>query len=144
MVNVGIQAIVYIFEKINLLSVLITWAIYFISVALHWWKPDLTICAKFHKNSWKKVLLFTKNALKPVSFVQNRSLMVRWHEQFSRPIEQCTFKNVSKYLNTSIYSYVETSGGQSSNIYLNVDHFSALVLISHLRLLRLLFSCIGV
>jgi len=26
-------------------------------------------------------------------------------------------------LNTNIYSYLETSGGQSSNIYLNVVHF---------------------
>ncbi len=26
-------------------------------------------------------------------------------------------------LNTNIYSYLETSGGQSSNLYLNVVHF---------------------
>jgi hypothetical protein len=30
------------------------------------------------------------------------------------------FKNVNNYLNTNIYSYLETSGSQSSNLYLNV------------------------
>ncbi len=33
------------------------------------------------------------------------------------------FKNVNDCLNTSIYSYLETSGGQSLNLYLNVVHF---------------------
>ncbi len=33
------------------------------------------------------------------------------------------FKNVNNGLNTNIYSYLETSGGQSSNLYLNVVHF---------------------
>ncbi len=37
--------------------------------------------------------------------------------------EQRAFKNVNNYLNTSIYSYFETSGGKSSNLYLNVIHF---------------------
>jgi hypothetical protein len=32
------------------------------------------------------------------------------------------FKNVNNYLNTNIYSYLETSGGQSSNVYLNLVH----------------------
>ncbi len=38
-------------------------------------------------------------------------------------MEQRTFKNVNSCLNTNIYSYLETSGGQSSNLYLNVVHF---------------------
>jgi hypothetical protein len=33
------------------------------------------------------------------------------------------FKNVSNNLNTNIYSYIETSGNQSSTIYLNGVHF---------------------
>ncbi len=33
------------------------------------------------------------------------------------------FKNVNNGLNTNIYSYLETSGGQSSNLYLNVVPF---------------------
>ncbi len=32
-------------------------------------------------------------------------------------------KNINNCLNTNIYSYLETSGGQSSNPYLNVVHF---------------------
>ncbi len=39
-------------------------------------------------------------------------------------------------LNTNIYPYLETSGGQSSNLYLNVVHFSTLVLIRHLWQLK--------
>jgi len=38
-------------------------------------------------------------------------------------MEQCTLKNVSNCLNTNIYSYLETSGGQSDNLYLNIVHF---------------------
>jgi hypothetical protein len=34
-----------------------------------------------------------------------------------------SFKNVNNCLNTNIYSYLETSGGQSSNLNLNVVHF---------------------
>jgi hypothetical protein len=33
------------------------------------------------------------------------------------------FQNINNCLNTNIYSYLETSGGQSSNPYLNVVHF---------------------
>ncbi len=38
-------------------------------------------------------------------------------------MEQHTLKNVNNCLNTNISSYLETSGGQSSNPYLNVVHF---------------------
>jgi hypothetical protein len=33
------------------------------------------------------------------------------------------FKNANNCLNTDIYSYLEASGGQSYNLYLNVVHF---------------------
>ncbi len=39
------------------------------------------------------------------------------------PMDQRALKNVNNILNTNIYSYFETSGGQSSNLYLNVVHF---------------------
>ncbi len=49
------------------------------------------------------------------------------HEKVSDGIEvemeQHTLKNVNNCLNTNIYSYLETSGGQSSNPYLNFVHF---------------------
>ncbi len=38
-------------------------------------------------------------------------------------MEQRALKNVSACLNTNIVSYLETFGGQSSNLYLNVVHF---------------------
>ena len=38
-------------------------------------------------------------------------------------IEEHAFKNVNSCLNTNICSYLETSGGQSYNPYLNVVHF---------------------
>jgi hypothetical protein len=38
-------------------------------------------------------------------------------------IEQRALKNVSNCLNTNIYSYLETSGGKSYKLYLNVVHF---------------------
>ncbi len=40
--------------------------------------------------------------------------------------------NVNNYLNTNIYSYLETSGGQSSNRYLNVVRFTTPLLIDAL------------
>jgi hypothetical protein len=42
---------------------------------------------------------------------------------FTVIMEQRTLKNANNYLNANIYSYLETSGGQSSNLHLNVVHF---------------------
>jgi hypothetical protein len=33
------------------------------------------------------------------------------------------FKNVNNGLNTNIYSFLEASGGQSYDLYLNIVHF---------------------
>jgi hypothetical protein len=38
-------------------------------------------------------------------------------------MEQCVMKHVNNCLHTNIYFYLETSGGQSFNLYLNVVHF---------------------
>jgi hypothetical protein len=38
-------------------------------------------------------------------------------------MEQQALKNVNNCLNTNIYSYLETSGDQSSNLYINAVHF---------------------
>jgi hypothetical protein len=40
--------------------------------------------------------------------------------------------NVNNYLNTNIYSYLETYGGQISSLYVNVVRFLTPVLIKHL------------
>ncbi len=42
---------------------------------------------------------------------------------FAFLMEQHTFKNVNNCLNNNIYSYLETSGSQSSNPHLNAVHF---------------------
>jgi hypothetical protein len=39
-------------------------------------------------------------------------------------MEHRIFKNVNNYLKTNIDSYFATSGGQSSNLYLNVHFFN--------------------
>jgi hypothetical protein len=41
---------------------------------------------------------------------------------------QHALKIVNNYLNMNIYSYLETSVGQSSHLYSNVDHFLTPVL----------------
>jgi len=51
-------------------------------------------------------------------------------------MERRTLKNVTNYLNANIYSYLETSGGQSSTLYLNVLHFLTPMLIRHLWQLK--------
>ncbi len=38
-------------------------------------------------------------------------------------MQQHALKNINNGLNTNIYSYLETSGGQSSDAYLNVVNF---------------------
>jgi hypothetical protein len=38
-------------------------------------------------------------------------------------MEQHAMKSLNNCMNTNIYSYLETSGGQSSYLYLNVVHF---------------------
>jgi len=54
--------------------------------------------------------------------------ILRFQEWFGEDIvdfqmEQHALKNVNNCFHASIYSYIETSGGQSSNLRLNVIHF---------------------
>jgi hypothetical protein len=51
-------------------------------------------------------------------------------------MEQHALKNVNTCLNTNIYSNLETSGGQSCNLCLNVVHFLTPMLIRHLWQLK--------
>jgi hypothetical protein len=50
-------------------------------------------------------------------------------------MEQCALNNVNNFLNTYIYSFLGTSGGQSSNLYM-LFIFSAPVLIRQLWQLK--------
>ncbi len=51
-------------------------------------------------------------------------------------MEQHTLQNVNNCLNANIYSYLETSYGQSSNLYFMLFIFSTPVLIRHLWQLK--------
>ncbi len=60
-------------------------------------------------------------------------------------MEQRTLKNVNNCVNINIYSYLKTSGGQSSNLYLDFcSFFRNQWKLDICGSLRLLFSCIGV
>jgi hypothetical protein len=65
--------------------------------------------------------LISKRLLKDSEKVKSitESILIKSFEHFHL-MEQHTLKNVSNCLNTNIYSYLEASGGQSSNPYLNV------------------------
>jgi hypothetical protein len=54
-------------------------------------------------------------------------------------MEQHALKIVNNSLNSNIYSYLETFGGQSCNLYLNEVHFFNTVLIRHLLQLMIVF-----
>ncbi len=59
--------------------------------------------------------------------------------------EQYALKSVRNCLNINIHSYLETSGGQSSNPYSNVVHFfQHQCLLDICVCLRQLFMCISV
>jgi hypothetical protein len=62
-------------------------------------------------------------------------------------MEQRALKNVNRCLNTNSYTYLEPSGGQNYNLYLNVNHFFNTSVNKKSVAggsLRQLFSCIGV
>jgi hypothetical protein len=73
-----------------------------------------------HPKKERKISIF------PSDFVQSDPILaVHLNMGLKALIEmqQQTLKNVNNCLNTNIYSYLETSGGQSSNPYLNAVHF---------------------
>ncbi len=65
--------------------------------------------------------LISKRLLKDSEKVKSitESILINSFEHFHL-MDQHTLKNVNNCLNTNIYSYLEASGGQSSNPYLNV------------------------
>jgi hypothetical protein len=52
----------------------------------------------------------------------------KWHPQIlilnTNANGTAQFKNAKNCLNINIYTYIEATGGQRSNLYLNVVHFS--------------------
>ncbi len=56
-------------------------------------------------------------------FVQNNGILfITIDYDLNLQMEQCALNNPNNCLNASIYSYLEKSGGQSSNLYLNAVH----------------------
>jgi hypothetical protein len=56
----------------------------------------------------------------------------RQGRQVDKPNGTAHFKNANNCWNTNLSFYLETSGGQNSNLYLEVVHFLTRVLIRHL------------
>jgi hypothetical protein len=61
-------------------------------------------------------MMLWKNKLKPILIIASKALE---QNNGTAHFKKCK----KKYLNTIIYSYLETSGGQSSNLYINVVNF---------------------
>jgi hypothetical protein len=61
---------------------------------------------------------------------------LKWNSKLLKmqTMEQHAFKKCKQLF--EYFDYLEISGGQSSDLYLNVVHFSTAMLIRHLRLLK--------
>ncbi len=72
------------------------------------------------------IILFTFVHAKWPKFVPNfiKTLTKLGSQKLESNIamEQHALKNLNNCLNAKMYSYLETSGGQSSNLYLDVVH----------------------
>jgi hypothetical protein len=55
--------------------------------------------------------------------VLKQSSLLLYSRGYAHAMEKCTLESVNNYLNTNIYSYLETYGDQISNLFLNVVHF---------------------
>ncbi len=73
-------------------------------------QPSLMFARDKHSSLLKKSVNYSRN-----KFYDTGPLEVNGTARFKKNINNC--------LNTNIYSYLEISGGQSSNPYLNVVHF---------------------
>ncbi len=57
-----------------------------------------------------------------ISAAMSPAYVLQLKKMKNHKMEQLALKIVNNCLNTNIYSYLETSGGQSYNLYLNVVH----------------------
>ncbi len=81
----------------------------------------------------------THNVIKQNDFKHNVIKQNDSHQNITAHL-----KNVNICLNSNFYSYLESSLGQSSNLYLNVVHFFNTSVNKISGSLRQLFSCIDV
>jgi hypothetical protein len=70
------------------------------------------------------IILFKQSLVKNYNLTMTHKSMPNIYIN-KRPMTngRARFKNVMNCLNTNTYSYLETSGGQNSNLYLNKAHF---------------------
>jgi hypothetical protein len=85
-----------------------------------------------HSNLYFGLVLPSGGWQSLIVYDSNSSLKSDIEATHSALMERRTLKNVNNCLNSKIYFYLETSGGKSYNLYLNVVHLSTPVLIRHL------------
>jgi hypothetical protein len=76
---------------------------------------------KFRRFRLIEIIISKKNFFSP--FQMKKGCVNRLYITCVAKLEQRALKDVNNDLNTNIYSYLETSGGQSSYTNLNVVHF---------------------
>ncbi len=84
----------------------------------------------FFKNMHLPIAKSDSRVNEPLAITRlgNCDIRAKWKISFKNEMkwdkmEHHTLKNANNCMKTNIYSYLETSGGQSSNPYLNVVHF---------------------
>jgi hypothetical protein len=75
-------------------------------------------------NNTSRVVTISSNTLES-SIMVLEALFTLICDVYSRGVNitMCTLKNATHYLKTNIYYYLETSGCQRSNLYLDAVHF---------------------
>ncbi len=59
-----------------------------------------------------------------IYFYRSFTKIIKMYDNYGNDVmEQHALKDANNCLNTNIYSFLETYGGQSFNVYLNVVHF---------------------
>jgi hypothetical protein len=81
----------------------------------------LSICQAAKITAHRDIL--SLGLLRSLCVTLNRKTFFYCDAVFVRYNEKRTLKYEKNYLNTNIYSYLEASGCQISNLYLNVVHF---------------------
>ena len=105
------------------------WKFFFILISNYFLKLWCYRLIKIHFFLQNVSLLFISNKRLVYNFINLVGLIgfksgsIFQLQFYMLSMEQCALKNVNNCLNTDIYSYLETYGGRSFNLYLNVVHF---------------------
>ncbi len=108
--SLGVDILAFFWHIMSFGYFSINWAI-FLPI---FWSPCL------HGPLWQQIGYMRKDLLLKIKQIYYWRFSV---QTLNITMEHHTLKSVNNCLNANIYSYLETSGGQSSNLYLNVVHF---------------------